>query len=100
MNGLEEFRKALRKSLEENQKAFEGIYHDEIDALLGLSREEIDKITPDTTDLKIYDQLITVVKAASKSNISQAELKGQIEALGSIAIQISKRVVSLAALFV
>lgn len=95
----EEFRKKLRKSLEENRKKFQGIYKEEINELLGLSREEIDKITPDTTDLEIYDQLITVVKEASAANIDQAELKTQIENLGVISVEIAKKVGSLKGMF-
>jgi len=95
----EEFREKLKKSLAENRKKFQGIYKDEINALLGLSREEIDKITPDTTDLETYDQLITVVKEASAANLSQAELKAHIEKLGTVAIEIAKKVSSLGGMF-
>ena len=97
---IEAFRKKLKKRAEENRIAFEGQYKDEINGLLGLSREEIDSITPDTTDLEVYDQLITVVKEASAANISQAELKERIMELGEVAISISKHVSKLAGLFV
>ena len=96
---LEKYRERLKKRAKENREAFNGIYKDEIDGLLGLSREEIDKITPDTTDLEIYDQLITIVKQASASNISQAELKKNIEELGEIGISIAKKIPSLLKLF-
>ena len=95
----EEFREKLKESLAENRKRFQGIYKDQINDLLGLSREEIDKITPDTTDLEVYDQLITVVKEASAANVSQAELKTHIQDLGDIAIEIAKKAASLTALF-
>ena len=95
----EEFRKSLQESIKKNREAFEGEYKDEIDSLLGLSREEIDRITPDTTDLVIYDQLITIVKEASRANIKQAELKAQIKELGNIGIEIAKKVPSLAKIF-
>ena len=96
---LDKFREELKKSLARNRIAFEGKYKNELDSLLGLSREDIDSITPDTTDLETYDQLISVVKEASKHNISQAELKSQIENLGGIAVNISKRIGPLAKLF-
>jgi methionine aminopeptidase len=109
MNSIEKRRKtsmdiaAFRKKLEErakaNRQAFEGRYRDEIEGLLGLSREEIDLITPDTTDLEIYDQLITVVKEASAANIAQAELKSRVMELGQVAILIAKQVPTLATLF-
>lgn len=97
---LEAFRAALRKSLERNREAFEGLYKDELNDLLGLSREEINEITPDLTDLEVYDKLIAVVKEASRKNIMQAQLKAQIEELGNIAIEVAKKVPSLAALLV
>lgn len=96
---MEDFRKRIKKQLEENRKAFEGIYKDALNELLGLSKADIDKITPDTTDLEIYDGLIAVVKEASRINVSQAELKNRIEELGNIAIEIAKKVPSLAKLF-
>jgi hypothetical protein len=97
---IEAFRRKLKKRAEENRISFEGRFRDEINGLLGLSKEEIDRITPDTTDLEVYDQLITVVKEASAANISQAELKTRITELGEVAVSISKRVTKLAGLFI
>lgn len=97
---IEEFKRRLREKMEENRKAFEGQYKDEINALMGLSKEEIDSITPDLTDLEIYDQLITVVKEASRVNLAQAELKSRIEELGEVAIKIAEKVPTLASMFV
>jgi len=95
-----DFEKELREILKRNHEAFLGEYAEQINQLLGLSRAEIDAITPDTTDLETYDQLITVVKEASRRNLSQAELKQRIEKLGNVAVTISKKVASLASLFV
>ena len=95
---LDAYRKKLKERAEANRKAFEGEYREEIEGLLGLSREEIDRITPGTTDLEIYDQLITAVKEASAANIAQAELKDRILELGDIAVKVAKRVPKLAAL--
>lgn len=94
------FEKDLDETLARGREAFEGLYKDELNALAGLSRAEIDAITPDTTDLQKYDELITVVKEASRVNLAQANLKRQIEKLGSVAVDIAKKVPSLAALFV
>ena len=80
---IEEFCQRLRESLRKNREAFEGAYK-EINSLLGLLKEEIDRITPGITELETYDQLISVVKEASRANIAQAELKGRIEELGDI----------------
>ncbi len=92
---VEGFQSDLLTTLEESKKAFMGRYKDHLNELAGLSREQIDKITPDGTDLQKYDELIAVVKLASARNISQAELKGQIEQLGKVALKISEQVPSL-----
>ncbi|MCK4788427.1 MAG: hypothetical protein KAV87_32100 [Desulfobacteraceae bacterium] len=97
---IDAYRKRLQERARANRLAFEGQYREEIEGLLGLSREELDRITPDTTDLEIYDQLITVVKEASASNIAQAELKSRVMELGGVAISIAKHVPKLASLFI
>lgn len=95
---MEAYRKKLQERAEFNRKAFEGIYREELEGLLGLSREELDRITPGSTDLETYDQLITIVKEASAGNIDQADLTSHIKELGEVAISIAKRVPKLAAL--
>lgn len=94
------FRKKIQERANVNRKAFEGLYREEIDGLLGLSREDLKKITPEITSNEIYLQLITVVKEASAANISQAELKRNIISLGKVAIEIAKQLPKLAALFI
>lgn len=96
MVDITKFKKDLKKDLADGRVAFEGEFADEINELLGLSREEIDKITPDGTDLQEYDKLITVVKAASRHNLSQAELVANIRELGDIAVSIAKKTKGLA----
>lgn len=93
--GIEEYRKKLKERAKRNREAFMGRYRDELNALLGLSKEDIDKITPDTTDLEIYAQLISVVKEASADNIDQAELKNRIIELGEVGVKIAKRIPAL-----
>jgi len=97
---LDDFRKRVKQKLKENREAFEGKYKEELKQLLSLSKEEIDKITPDATDLETYENLITVVKEASRVNLSQAELKKRIQDLGDVAIEISKLIAPLSKLFV
>ncbi len=92
------FRRRVRASLQKADDAFRGKYKAEIDELMGLSREEIDAITPDTTDVRTYDALITVVKEASRVNLAQADLRDQIIGMGQVAVDIAKRVPALAAL--
>jgi 3-methyladenine DNA glycosylase AlkD len=93
--GVEEYRKKLKERAKRNRDAFMGQYRDELNALLGLSKEEIDKITPGTTDLEVYAQLISVVKEASADNVDQAELKDRIMELGKVGIKIAKRIPAL-----
>jgi tRNA U54 and U55 pseudouridine synthase Pus10 len=78
--------------------AFNGRYKTELNQLMGLSKEEINAITPDTTDLKIYAVLIKVVEKASKDNLSQAQLIQNIKSMGDVAVQIAKKVAGFAAL--
>jgi hypothetical protein len=98
MVDLAAFKNDLEKDLEAGRAAFEGKYSTEIDELMGLSRVEIDAITPGSADLQVYDQLMAVVKQASRHNLSQAQLTDNIKALGEIAVAIAKKSASLAAL--
>jgi hypothetical protein len=95
---LEGFEEDLDTTLANGRKAFTGRYKDELNALSGLSKEEIDAISLGITDLQKYDELITVVKEASRVNLEQAALKAQIIKLGVIAVTIAKRIPSLAAI--
>jgi len=90
------FENDLETTLSNGRKAFMGIYKDELNALSGLSREEVDAISPGVEDLQKYDELITVVKEASRANLDQAALQAQITKLGHIAVTIAKRIPSLA----
>lgn len=95
---LEGFESDLDDTLKKSREAFEGKYKKELNALTGLSKEEIDSITPGITDLQKYDELIAVVKEASRVNLQQAALKEQILKLGDIAVSIARRIPSLAAI--
>ena len=90
------FEADLKATLKQSGDIFRGKYAAELNKLLGLSRKEIDKISPGITDLQKYDELITVVKEASRVNLAQAALKRQIKKLGAVAVQIANRVPSLA----
>ena len=95
----EEFERRLDESLRASREAFDGKYKAQIEQLSGLSRAEVDAITPGPLDLQKYDELIAVVKEASRVNLAQAALKSQIEKLGQVAVSIAKKVPSLAGLF-
>ncbi len=76
----------------EADAAFNGIYKTELDKLSGLSKADIDSVTPGTEDLRVYSVLIKVVEKASKENISKAQLINDIRDLGDIAVKIAKKV--------
>jgi hypothetical protein len=95
---LEAFEDDLDKTIRRGREAFSGKYSKELNDLAGLSRSEIDAMAPGITDLQKYDELIAVVKEASRVNLAQAELRNQIQKLGDIAVSIAKRVPSLAAI--
>jgi hypothetical protein len=94
------YREKLRQRAAENRLSFQGEYREQIEGLLGLSREEIDRMTPGTADLETYDHLITVIKTASETNLSQAQLREEIKRLGEIGVQIAGKVPALAKLLV
>ncbi len=96
---LEAWRHKVQGELKKADQAFKGDYAEELNQLLGLSSDEIDKITPDASDLQVYHQLITVVEEASRQNVRAAVLRSQIEALGETAVEIAKKVPKLAVLF-
>jgi len=89
----------LRNLAEEADESFDGKYKSELDALMGLSKEEIDAITPDTEDLRTYSVLLKVVEEASRKNLAQANLVQDIKSLGDVAVKIAKKIPSLADLF-
>jgi len=66
--------------------------------LRGLSPEEINDITPDTTDQKEYERLIALVQQATDKNMDQAQLLERIREMGDVAQKIARRVSSLSSL--
>ncbi|KAB1065581.1 hypothetical protein [Salibacter halophilus] len=83
----------------EADAAFDGAFKEELNDLNGLSKEEVDSVTPDTEDLRTYSVLNKVVEKASKENITKAQLVEDIKELGDVAVKIAKKVPSLASLF-
>jgi hypothetical protein len=84
----------------EADTAFSGTYKNQLNDLMGLSKNEIEEVSPDgLTDMSTYSKLIDVVKQASKDNISQADLISNIKTLGQTAVNIAKKVPTLAGLF-
>lgn len=95
------FRQRVRASLLRNREVFaaDGHIAQMHKDLLGLSASQLHAILPRTTAEADYTNLISVVKEATRLNISQAELRGRIESLGEGAISIAKSVSSLAKIF-
>ena len=84
----------------EADAAFSGVFKNQLNDLMGMSKSEIEAASPNnTTDMATYSKLIDVVKHASKNNISQADLITNIKSLGETAINIAKKVPTIAALF-
>lgn len=50
----------------EADKAFDAKYKDQLDALKGMSKEDLEAITPITTDPDILNKLIKTVEQAAK----------------------------------
>lgn len=88
----------FKDKFKEADKAFDGKFNKELNDLMGMSRSEIDAITPDTTDLRVYNVLLEVVKEASQKNIKKADLIKDIKELGEVAVTIAKKIPSLAKL--
>lgn len=87
------------QAFREADEAFNGRYRNELNDLMGLSREEIDSLTPDTEDRKAYTILVKVVEKASRENADQAELVEDIKELGGLGVKLAKKVSGLASLF-
>lgn len=82
----------------EADAAFNGKYKTELNGLMGLSKADIDSIIPGTSDLQTYSILIKVVEKASKENLNQAQLIGNIKDLGDVAVKIAKKIPQFASL--
>jgi len=82
----------------EADAAFTGKYQKELNELSGLSKDQLEAVTPGTTNAEAYSALIAVVKKASQDNLSQAQLIGNIKALGEVCIKIASKIPAFAAL--
>ena len=90
----------LERLFADSVAAVDGKYKDELADLKNLTGDVIKGITPDTADEAAYAKLIKTVELASAQNWSQAQLKARIERLGAVAMEIAKKVPTLAALVV
>ena len=94
-NALEYMSNKYTKLAEEADKAFNGDYSEELNDLVGLSKEELESVIPDTQNKNTYKALIKIVEQASKENTKQADLINNIKELGEVAVNIAKKVPGL-----
>ena len=95
---LDDMFEEMDKAADRAEKALEGEFSEIYKELRSLSPEQIDSITPDTTDQKEYERLISLVQEATARNLNQAQLVERIKGLGDVAVSIARKVPSLAAL--
>ena len=95
---MQKVREELDRIDKKNRLAFEGEYAEQLNALLGLSSDDLAAVSPIRSNAADYANLIDVVREASARNLSAAELKGRIEALGRTSVQIASLVPTLGAL--
>jgi len=96
---LQGFQDDLQQQLSKSSTAFNVVYKAALSDLAALSINDLKAVLPDVADTQKYDELIAVVNDASKTNLAQAQLKDQIQKLGAVAVEIAKKVPSLAMLF-
>jgi diacylglycerol kinase family enzyme len=88
----------MDRAADRAERALDGQFSEIYKQLRSLSPDEIDSITPDTTDQKEYERMIALVQEATERNLNQAQLVERIKGLGDVAITIARKVPSLAAL--
>jgi hypothetical protein len=96
---LQGFQDDLEQQLKNSRGSFNGLYKNALNDLTGLSKDEVKAVAPELDDMQQYDELITVVKEASRINLEEAKLKDEIVKLGTVAVKIAQKVPSLAMLF-
>lgn len=88
----EEFDKAVQDALDHNKAALMGSYSKQLGDLLKLSDTQLSAIIPDVSKTETYNNLISVVKEASRANVAQADMLKKVSALGQDALKIAKLV--------
>lgn len=88
----------MERAADRAEKALDGRFSEIYKGLRNLSPDEIDSITPDTTDQKEYERMVALVQEATERNLNQAQLVERIKGLGDVAIGIARKVPSLSVL--
>ena len=76
-------------------QAFDHEYAAIMDDLKGLSMDEVEGLSLNTTNRDVYEQLLLVVEEASAKNLAMAQLTSKIKQLGDVAVSIAKKVPGL-----
>jgi hypothetical protein len=97
---LAEFDKLFAADVENIKDSLSGEYAAHIRELLDLSGRAQAGGIPAVAAAETYSQLIALIQRASAMNLSQAQLKSRIVALGDTAVSVAKKVSGLAKLFV
>ena len=88
----------MDRAADRAELALNGQFSEIYKELRNLKPDEIDSITPGTTDQKEYERMVALVQEATERNLNQAQLVAQIRELGGVAVSIARKVPSLAAL--
>ncbi|WP_070962731.1 hypothetical protein [Vibrio sonorensis] len=89
MSNLEDLEKLLSDDFAVIEETFNGRYGTELTRLSGLSISDLQQVHSEVNVVE-YEKLKAVVLRASQQNLSQAELKNRIQALGNTAVKIAK----------
>ncbi|MQM40350.1 hypothetical protein KBTX_04399 [wastewater metagenome] len=85
----------MDRAADRAERTLDGRFGDIYRELRALTPEQIDGITPDTTDQREYERLMALVQEASERNMEQGELINRIRELGTVAKQIAQQVSGL-----
>jgi len=88
----DDFAKAVQDELDQNKAKMMGSYNKQLGDLMKLSDEQLSAIIPNVSKTETYNNLISVVKEASRANVQQADLQNKISALGQDAVKLAKLV--------
>lgn len=95
----EEFRKQMEEEMqaasEKAKNETDELLEPELKALKNATSTDLEALRPKVSNSEAYDKLIKVVKEATQKNESLAQLKANIQALGSEVLNVSKEMVDL-----
>jgi len=93
----EKFRKQMEEEMraasEKASKETDEFLDEDLKALKKATSVDLEALRPKVTDTEAYDKLIKVVEEATQKNESLAQLKANIQALGSEVVNVGKEVI-------